>query len=279
MRGDPVADSLREELLAIAGIDGADFDGGVVAPDGVRVRLAAGADPIRVGEEVRKVLADHGLRSQMTSPEIAPEIPPGPPTQLEPAVAPPPPPDSTAPVVTMPHVAARSVAPDDVVMVAPAEQAAVESPIAPADGGVADVETMELAATPEVEIIEPETASDPTAQSSGDVRLRSVAVEEAIDGLTVVVTRSDGVTAQRPARNPGKGLDAAVVAGVSELAGDETGRPRLIGVFDAEAEGVGVVTVVVEVDDGSLRAGSAVVEGGRAFGVARATWKALSAPV
>ena len=37
------------------------------------------------------------------------------------------------------------------------------------------------------------------------------------------------------------------------------------------------MTVVVEVDDGSLRSGSAVVAGGRAFGVARATWRALGA--
>ena len=46
------------------------------------------------------------------------------------------------------------------------------------------------------------------------VGLRSVAVEEARDGLTVVATRTDGVTVQRPARDSAKGLDAAVVAAV-----------------------------------------------------------------
>ena len=74
-----MADSLQEELLAIPGSDGADFDGGVIAPEGLRVRLSAGADPIRVGEEVRKVLAEHGLRSRMTSPPVAPGVRPLPP--------------------------------------------------------------------------------------------------------------------------------------------------------------------------------------------------------
>ena len=268
MRGDPVADSLQEELLAIPGIDGADFDGGVVAPEGVRVRLSAGADPVRVGEDVRKVLAEHGLRSQMTSPPVAPAVPPLPPTQLEPPVAPAPPPDVHAPVVAIPYA---EEPPEPVIVAAAGPESAVEP---------TGAEVAEAPAVParEVEIIEPAAAPESPAPAAGSVGLRSVAVEEARDGLTVVATRTDGVAVQRPARDSAKGLDAAVVAAVAELT-DAASRPRLVGVFNAEAEGVAVVTVVVEVDDGSLRSGSAVVAGGRAFGVARATWRALSAPV
>lgn len=87
-----MAGSLRQDLHAISGIEGADFDGDVVAPEGVRVRLSAGADPIQVGEEVRGVLAEHGLRSQMTSTPAAAE---GPPVGS---------PERPAPVVTMPHI-------------------------------------------------------------------------------------------------------------------------------------------------------------------------------
>jgi hypothetical protein len=260
-----VADSLQEELLAIPGIDGADFAGGVIAPEGVRVRLAAGADPIRVGEDVRKVLAEHGLRSQMTSPPLAPEVPPLPPAQMEPPMPPTPPPDVSPPVVAMPYPEEST---ETLVVAVPGsvhEAAATE-------------EAMAAALVPEVEALEAEPSGHAATSDPIQAGLHSVAVEEASGGLTVVATRSDGVTVQRPARDSVKGLDAAVVAAVSELA-DDAARPRLIGVFDAEAEGVAVVTVVVEVDDGSLRSGSAVVAGGRAFGVARATWRALSAPV
>lgn len=245
VRGDPVAGSLRDELLAIPGIEGADFDGDVVAPEGVRVRLSAGADPIRVGEEVRKILAGHGLRSKMTSTPAAAEGPPLPPARLEPPAGSP---EPSAPVVTMPYF---------------------EEPLV-----VAPPRSEPAAVAPAVEIHPPEAV----APNAARVGLHGVAVEENLDGLTVVATRSDGVTARRPARNPGRGLDGAVVAAVAALT-EDAAHPRLVEVFDAEAEGVAVVTVVVEVDDGSLQSGSAVVAGGRAFGVARATWRALSGQV
>jgi hypothetical protein len=263
-----VADSLHDELLAIPGIDSADFDGGVAAPDGVRVRLSAGADPVRVGEDVRKVLAEHGLRSQMTSPPVAPAVPPLPPTQLEPLVAPEPPPEAHAPVVTMPNV---EEPPETLVVETPGPEHMTQ----PAEG---DVAAPPGAPLPEVDGVEPKTEPVPQAPGAVQLGLRSVAVEEARDGLSVVATRTDGLAVQRPARDSTKGLDAAVVAAVAGLTGGAA-RPRLVGIFDAEAEGVAVVTVVVEVDDGSLRSGSAVVAAGRAYGVARATWRALSAPV
>lgn len=61
-----MAGSLREDLLAIAGVAAADLDGNVQTPDGVRVRLAPGADADEVGLEVQRVLSQHGMRSHMT---------------------------------------------------------------------------------------------------------------------------------------------------------------------------------------------------------------------
>lgn len=73
--------TLRDDILAIPGIDNAELDGDGSTPDGVRVRLAFGADPKRVGREVRRVLALHGMRSQLTDvpDHVAPVEPPPPP--------------------------------------------------------------------------------------------------------------------------------------------------------------------------------------------------------
>ncbi len=56
---------LRDELLSLPGVERADLDGAGPSPTGIRVRLGAGVDPILVGEQVRRVLAAHGLRSEV----------------------------------------------------------------------------------------------------------------------------------------------------------------------------------------------------------------------
>jgi len=63
------ADLLRDELLRVPGVESADIEGDALTPQGVRVRLSAGVDASAVGEEVQRVLAAHGLRSEMASPE------------------------------------------------------------------------------------------------------------------------------------------------------------------------------------------------------------------
>lgn len=67
------ADLLRDELLRVPGVESADIEGDALTPQGVRVRLAAGVDATAVGEEVQRVLASHGLRSEMAQP--APDAP------------------------------------------------------------------------------------------------------------------------------------------------------------------------------------------------------------
>lgn len=56
---------LRDDLLSLPGVERAEFDGDGTNPTGVRVRLSSGVDPIVIGEEVQRVLAAHGLRSEV----------------------------------------------------------------------------------------------------------------------------------------------------------------------------------------------------------------------
>ncbi len=61
-------DLLRDELLRVPGVESAVVEGDALTPEGVRVRLAAGVDAAAVGEEVQRILASHGLRSEMARP-------------------------------------------------------------------------------------------------------------------------------------------------------------------------------------------------------------------
>ncbi len=63
------ADLLRDQLLNLPGVESAVIEGDALTPEGVRVRLSAGVDAASVGEAVQRVLAAHGLRSEMAAPE------------------------------------------------------------------------------------------------------------------------------------------------------------------------------------------------------------------
>ncbi|MEN8234284.1 MAG: hypothetical protein ABFR89_05110 [Actinomycetota bacterium] len=63
---------LHDDLVSLPGVESADLDGDSTAPTGVRVRLAPGVDAAIVGDEVQRVLALHGLRSEV---EVAPPSP------------------------------------------------------------------------------------------------------------------------------------------------------------------------------------------------------------
>lgn len=57
--------SLQDDLIRITGVEAAELEGDAETPDGVRVRLGAGIDAGAVGDEIRGVLAAHGLRSEL----------------------------------------------------------------------------------------------------------------------------------------------------------------------------------------------------------------------
>jgi len=82
------AQSLRDELLGVAGVAEVDLDGDDQAPAGVRIRMTTDADPERVGVEVQRVLAAHGMRSRLDAGGAppAPALPlvaPAPPSEEE----------------------------------------------------------------------------------------------------------------------------------------------------------------------------------------------------
>jgi hypothetical protein len=79
--------SLREELLGLPGVAEVELDGEGGAPAGVRVRLAPDADAARVGLEVQRVLAAHGMRSRVEGGEAPTPLPAAPPAPPEEPVA------------------------------------------------------------------------------------------------------------------------------------------------------------------------------------------------
>jgi len=127
-----VAESLRDELLAIPGIDGAEVDDGD-GVSGVRVQLAAGADPDRVGQAVQRVLATHGMRSTVAPGTV-------------PASGPPPPPGASS-VVAFPQGGREGAAGRRTVIVpsdgSPEAEAAAVAPPLPAPVAMLDVVTVE----------------------------------------------------------------------------------------------------------------------------------------
>lgn len=80
----------REELLAVPGVAAAEV-GESAGPAGIRIQLSHDADPDLVSREVQRILAAHGLRSQVARGDTT-----------APVGGPPPPPG--APVVSLAHV-------------------------------------------------------------------------------------------------------------------------------------------------------------------------------
>jgi hypothetical protein len=108
------------------------------------------------------------------------------------------------------------------------------------------------------------------------IGLAAVAVEETPAGTAVTVTASDGSSRSQDAEASEDGVARAIVAAVGVLA-DGTAA-RLVWMSRGEAGDQGVVSLLVERGDGSRHAGAAIVRGGVAHAIARATWAALAAP-
>lgn len=64
---------LREDLLNLPGVEHAELDGDPIAPAGIRVRLSDDVDPSTVADDVRRVLAVHGLRPDIDGEEPQPQ--------------------------------------------------------------------------------------------------------------------------------------------------------------------------------------------------------------
>ncbi len=117
----------------------------------------------------------------------------------------------------------------------------------------------------------------PAADTSGELLLESVAIEETPDGVAVLVRSVNGANAGSALESGMVELDAAVVAAVGELNG--VSGARLANVIEETVGDLLVMTVLVDVGDGNPRAGAVVQQGGRAYAIARAAWSALTSPV
>lgn len=300
--------SLRDDLLAIPGVEGAEVEGTDDRPAGLRIRIAEGADQGAVGTAIRRVLTSHGLGTDtrlpgepappegaiedgtdvapgdvvsagelaLDEPGPAPEVAAGPdvaPVAASVAVA-----EQLRPVDTISAGTADGPAPvidltdrtlDDVGDAAPA----------PADGsGPADGDEEDPGSGPEPASVEPHgDASPPVASSEavGERRLASVAVEEGRAGVLVRVLTTTGDGVEQHAASSEGGVESAVVRATARLARPGAPEPTVVEIDDRRTEGADIVTIVLDVD-GKLHAGSAVVVAGRAFALGRATWAALS---
>ena len=118
---------------------------------------------------------------------------------------------------------------------------------------------------------EPEVPEPPARTDEG---LDWVSVTEGRDGIMVTAaSRSDEVTVFTAGFSE-HAIDQAVVSAVAKLALTAS-VPLVCSLDERDLAGTFVVTVVLE-ESGRRLAGSAVVEGGRAYAVGRAVWTALS---
>lgn len=286
--------SLQDDLLAIAGVEGAEVEGSADKPAGLRIRIAEGADQHAVGGAIRRVLTAHGLGTDTRLPgEVA----------------------ASAPIAVVPSEVPADDDSDD----SPAEeQAASRVAIATADGDVIDltddvpddvgdepvpdddVSAPDIADVAEDDLDDeaavddvwedvPEPLEDTgvvpaladisrgrtaPSVSGGIARIASVAVEEGREGIVVTVMASDGTEVRQPAASSEGGVESAVVRATAKLAFPGAPEAIVIDVEDRRVEGVDIVMIVLDVN-GAVQAGSAVVGAGRAFALARATWAAL----
>lgn len=111
--------------------------------------------------------------------------------------------------------------------------------------------------------------------AAGVVRLSSLILEERPDQVTVTIGGSDGSSASRTGPATPRGLEEAIIRAVAALAVPGV-EPALLSLEESEVGGRQVITAVVEGAEGRPAAGSAVVQAGRAFAVARAVWAALT---
>lgn len=246
--GDHAGRPIHEELLSIAGIDAAQFEGDDPStPESVRVQLAPGADADYVGREVRRVLAGHGMRSQLTVPMVAPHEAP-------------PPPEPTPVLSLTEYEEARSEEGGGLRAEPEASEPSAAEPDTEPDGPPVEVD---------------EVLPRPASGAGEVLSIREVGITQRGDRIVLNVVAGDK-SIWRDALASDAGVDQALLAAVSELLG-VTPVPMLVSVSEADSEGVAVLSVLLYDGRGS-RVGSAVRRGERAWAVARAMWSALSEP-
>jgi len=245
------ADDLAEALRELPGV--ADAELAADSAEGVRVRLAADADPTDVAAAVRDVLAEHGLKGKMAPPQA----------HIEPLGPPPPPPSAT--ILPGPGLVQTTLIPG-------------EATGKPAD----EMEAFMRAPEPVGRPADPAESTDAVPEAGRAAvaatnrgLLARVRVQEDRDGVAVTVDTDDGRTVTRRGRPSDAGVREAVVAAVGELSGDQP-PPVLLAAEEHELGEHRMITVLLQRHDGSFHVGSALVGAEKAFALARAAWAAMS---
>lgn len=289
-----IDNSLKEDLLGIAGVEGAEVEGSPDAPAGLRIRIAEGADQQAVGGAIRRVLSSHGLGtdSRLPGETGASSRDAGGAVLLtsreEGAEA-----DEVEPQGTTPQ---EMVSRDEGRAIIDLTDKHAEKPrgVTPESAGPSDradpAEEFRVSETQVSESQGPLFQTDlppfvkprtrPGAPPSDDAprsiaRIDSVSVEEGRSGIFVTVVASDGRKVSQVAPSTEGGVESAVVKAAAKLVDDTAPDPIVVEIEDRRIEGVDIVMIILDVD-GELAAGSAIVGAGRVFALGRATWAALS---
>lgn len=273
--------SLRDDLLAIPGVEGAEVDGSQDAPAGLRIRIAEGADQQAVGSAIRRVLSSHGLGTDTRLPgeptrDAEPQKEPGGvavlTTELEQPVPPhEPTEDEVRAIIDLTDKDHEVAEPEPVAASDGEEQLEASEP---AESEMRDLPSFVERRSPQAEPSPVETAPPKTSAVS-IARLERVIVEEARSGIVVTVGASDGTEISQIASSTEGGVETAVVKAAARLVDSSAPDPIVVNIEDRRVEGVDIVMIVLDVD-GELMAGAAIVAAGRAFALGRATWAALA---
>lgn len=253
------ARSLREDLLGIDGVEGADIDGDSESPSGLKIRIAEGADQHWVGQEIRRVLSSHGLGTDTRLP--------GDPTSVSTAEAIP-----AEAVESVAELAAETARTATLLSVAEDEKAESQP----------QKRIIDLTEGPDLEEdekSEPLAAAKAPARSFGAeasvTSIERVSVEEGRSGIAVTIVTTDGRSETDVARSTEGGVDRTVVLVAARLAAPNNPDPIVIDVDERRIEGVDIVMIVLDCN-GRIAAGSSVVGAGRAYALARAAWAAVA---
>jgi len=277
-----VKTSLRDDLLDIPGVEGAEVDGSNDTPAGLRIRIAEGADQEAVGGAIRRVLSSHGLGTDTQLPgeptsgsearqepeavasiSTEPEEPAHPHEEAE---------DEGRAIIDLTDKEPEVTEPDPVDATDGEER--LEAPVSPVSSESRDLPPF---VEPRDSRAEPQPVETTPSQTSADriARLEKVTVAEGRSGIIVTVTASDGAEISQIASSTEGGVETAVVHAAARLVDSSAPDPIVVNIEDRRVEGVDIVMIVLDVN-GELVAGSAIVAAGRPFALGRATWAALA---
>ena len=253
------ARSLREDLLGIEGVEGADIDGDNQSPSGLRIRISEGADQHYVGQEIRRVLSAHGLGTDTKLPGEGAE-------------------SHADAMASVSDLAAEQAKAATLVSVAekekPEPRRIIDLTEEPEDQDEADEESEAVQTPPDRGLVDPDVRR-PVRPEVSVVGIERVSVDEGRNGITVTITATDGRSETEAARGSEGGVDRAVVIAAARLASPNLPDPMVIDVDERRIEGVDIVMIVLDCN-GRMAAGSSVIGAGRAYALARATWAAVA---